>query len=167
MPIYAGNQKLDELYIGAQKIAEGWRWDGSQWVQLYSSVTFAPAGMTKSTNQLIAGTALTVIPGWTPDAGSAVVSDGLLAGGTNPSALITATVDWSVSSSSLRTMTFQIRLGETVLDEATAQGSNSNNSGTVVLSATHAVSAEDTVVLYASRTGALCFVNAGSRITIT
>lgn len=71
MPIYSGGTKLGPLAIGGVTIGEGWIWDGTEWVQVYSSVPpFTPAGMNKNgTFSIPSSYTRTHVTGWVPRPG--------------------------------------------------------------------------------------------------
>src|SRR5690606_34085227 len=82
MPIYSGSTKVENLYIGGTKVGEGWIWDGSQWVQVYSaSVPFVPAGIDKNGNQTISINTWTRLTNWSVRSGfpdTVIVDHGIM-----------------------------------------------------------------------------------------
>lgn len=71
MPIYMGSTKVENLHIGGTKVGEGWIWNGTEWVQVYSSVPpFTPAGMNKNgTFSIPSRNTRTHVTGWVPRPG--------------------------------------------------------------------------------------------------
>jgi|SRR5690606_11240261 len=98
MPIYSGSTKVENLHIGGTKVGEGWIWDGTTWVQVYSSVSpFAPSGMVKSGTHALTGSWARVT-GWTADPaypGSTVVSNALAAQGGGPAKTVSAAIPFT------------------------------------------------------------------------
>jgi hypothetical protein len=73
MPLQVGGQAIAAIHYGSTPIAEGWIWDGAQWVPVFSTaVAFADSGMDKSGSY--AATQLNTwltLPSWVPRAGYA------------------------------------------------------------------------------------------------
>lgn len=70
MPIFNGSTPISELYVGSVEVGEGWVWDGSQWVQVYSGAPeFVQMGMDKSGQLALVRNVRTMITGWSVRAG--------------------------------------------------------------------------------------------------
>ena len=150
MPLYRGSTKIGELYIGSTKIGEGWMWDGTQWVQVYSSITFTPTGMTKSGSQAFSTTAVQVT-GFSADTGTypgSVVTGGstLVVQGGKVGATIAASVVGDGSSPS-RQFLASLRLNGSEIASATG-----GNQSTLTPSTTADVADGDEITLWVQRT---------------
>lgn len=101
MPIYSGNQKIKDLYIGGQKIKEAWTMVSGVLTKVYSSVTFLPMGMKKSGTATVPQNVAALVTGWSADAaypGTVVTANKLVSSGPKSGATITASMPWTASA---------------------------------------------------------------------
>lgn len=121
-----GATAVAKVAIGATEVLKVSVGDAVVW----QAVTFVPSGMTKAGAQALT-TSWALLTGWTPDAGSTVVSNALQVNGAKATATISVSLPYSGSFSYPRTA--RLLLNGVVI--ATSP-SNSAASGTLSFSAT-------------------------------
>lgn len=168
MPIYMGSTKVENLHIGGTKVGEGWIWDGTQWVQVYSSASF-PVGMTKAAPEFDPkSSSFQLVPGWTPDSGSTVTGDGLLIPGDKVNAQVAAEIQWRSTTSGGSRLRAELRIGATVVASGDMLSYTSSGTVTLTLSAVRDVTAGEIVRLYVNDQYAnYVRVQPGTRVTVT
>lgn len=168
MPIYMGSTKVEDLHIGGTKVGEGWIWDGTGWVQVYSSVPpFTPSGMTKDGVFSAFSTSFVPVTDWAADAGSVISSNGLVSGGAKEDAKISASLLVDANSGGV-TCHAELRIGSTVIasGSGTAPWTAQNPPAELNLEATRTVAEGEVVQLYVRASVFSVRVHPGSRVSI-